>query len=74
MDGQYIVEARDGCHLSIICQDMEGPAPKEFLGGPSEDEWKYWHFAVLIKISDEDKRNIPQGACLENSGKRFVLV
>ena len=45
-----------------------GEETKEFLGGPSEDEWKYWHYAVLIKISESDKRNLPQGACLEFSG------
>ena len=68
MDGQYIVEARENCHLSLICQDMEGENPKEFLGGPNEEEWKYWHFAVLIKISQKDKENIAEGACLEKSG------
>lgn len=70
MDGQYILEARENCHLSIICQDMErGREPKEFLGGPSEDEWRYWHFAVLIKISPNDKENISEGACLEKTGE-----
>ena len=70
LDGQYIIEARPGCHLSIICQDMEDKlkSPKEFLGGPSEDEWKYWHYAVLIKLSYQDKLNMPSGACLEKSG------
>ncbi|XP_057314762.1 uncharacterized protein LOC130655955 [Hydractinia symbiolongicarpus] len=74
MDGQYIIEARPKCHLSIICQGMERARPKEFLGGPSEDEWKYWHYAVLITISDQAKRNIPAGACLENtaSGKNLI--
>lgn len=74
MDGQYIVEARENCHLSIICQDMEGQNPKEFLGGPSEDEWRYWHFAVLIKISQQDKENIPEGACLEKSERGQDLL
>lgn len=74
MDGQYIIEARPKCHLSIICQGMERARPKEFLGGPSEDEWKYWHYAVLITISDQAKRNIPAGACLENTGKNKNLI
>jgi len=76
LDGQYIIEARSGCHLSIICQDMEDKekAPKEFLGGPSEAEWKYWHYAVLIKLSYQDKQNIPTGACLEKTegGKELI--
>ncbi|XP_066916820.1 uncharacterized protein [Clytia hemisphaerica] len=74
MDGQYIVEARENCHLSLICQDMEGENPKEFLGGPNEEEWKYWHFAVLIKISQKDKENIADGACLEKSDRGKDLL
>ena len=68
MDGQYIIEVRKHCHLSIICQDMNDPSPREFLGGASEEEWKYWHYAILIRINENDKKNMPSGACLENSG------
>ena len=50
---------------------MDEDHPKEFLGGPSEDEWRYWHYAVLIRISSEDKQNIPSGACLENTGGEY---
>ncbi|XP_012563175.2 uncharacterized protein LOC100201986 isoform X1 [Hydra vulgaris] len=67
MDGQYVIELRKHCHLSIICQDMNEPIPREFLGGASEEEWKYWHYAILIRINENDKRNMPSGACLENS-------
>ena len=72
-DGQYVIEARMGCHISTICQNMEESYPKEFLGGPSEDEWKYWHYAILIKLSPQDKHNIPTGACLEHSGKLLIF-
>ena len=75
LDGQYIIEAREGCHISVICINMNnGADTKEFLGGPSEAEWKYWHYAVLIKISESDKRNIPEGACLEFSGTRLCAL
>ena len=54
---------------------MDGDNPTEFLDGPTEDGWKYWHFAVLIKVSEEDKKKIPDGACLEKSGLcLFVFI
>jgi len=74
MDGQYIVEARDDCHLTLICQDMESGEPKEFLDGPTEDGWKYWHFAVLIKVTPKDRETISDGACLENSERGKDLL
>ena len=74
MDGQYIVEARDDCHLTLICQNMDGDEPKEFLDGPTEDGWKYWHFAVLIKVTKKDKETIPDGACLEKSGELQLTI
>ena len=67
-DGQYVLEARKGCHLSVICQNMEDAHPKEFLGGPNRQQWEAYPFAALIKISSHDKENIQSGACLENSG------
>lgn len=72
IDGQYIIEARENCHISVICVNMDDEDTKEFLGGPSEEEWRYWHYAVLIKISDADKKNLPTGACLESSGKNLI--
>jgi len=74
IDGQYIIEARESCHISVICVNMDDEDTKEFLGGPSEEEWRYWHYAVLIKISDTDKRNLPTGACLEASGQGKELL
>ena len=74
MDGQYVVEACDDCHLTLICQDMEGDEPKEFLDGPTEDGWKYWHFAVLIKVTPKDTETISDGACLENSGQFHIKL
>jgi len=73
-DGQYVLEARKGCHLSVICQNMEDAHPKEFLGGPNRQQWEAYPFAALIKISSHDKENIQSGACLENSdeGRRLL--
>ena len=68
-EGEYVIEAREECHISIICQNMDGKHPIEFLGGPNQKEWSYYHYAVMIRISSNDKKNIPAGACLENSGK-----
>ena len=73
-DGQYVLEARKGCHLSVICQNMEDIHPKEFLGGPNKQQWEAYPFAALIKISAHDKENIQSGACLENSGMLIVLL
>ncbi len=71
-DGQYVLEARKGCHLSVICQNMEDQHPKEFLGGPNKGQWAAYPFAALIKISAQDKENVAQGACLESSGNHSL--
>ena len=47
---------------------MNDPHPKEYLGGPAQDQWKYWHYAVLVKLSSHDKEAIDNQACLENTG------
>ena len=73
-DGQYVLEARKGCHLSVICQNMEDKHPKEFLGGPNQREWSAYPFAALIKISTHTKENIQSGACLENSGWSYSFA
>lgn len=71
-DGQYVLEARQGCHLSVICQNMEDTHPKEFLGGPNRQQWEAYPYAALIKISPHDKENIQSRACLENSGMLMI--
>ena len=72
MDGEYVIQAKPGCHLNIICQNMDDPKPKEYLGGPQQRFWLYWHYAVLIKLSDYDKRHIGNQACLEQTGKHNI--
>lgn len=67
-DGEYVIKARDKCHLSIICQNMKESHPKEYLGGPAQKEWMYYHYAVLVKLSAQDKKAIDKRACLENTG------
>lgn len=71
-DGEYVIEARSGCHLNIICQNMNEQHAKEYLGGPQQKYWFYWPYAALVKISYHDKKNIPKGSCLENSGENMV--
>ncbi|XP_032230322.2 uncharacterized protein LOC116613937 [Nematostella vectensis] len=73
-DGEYVLLARPNCHLNVICQNMNDPHPKEYLGGPSQKQWMYWHYAVLVKLSAHDKQNIDDRACLENTavGRQFI--
>lgn len=73
-DGEYVLQARPGCHLNIICQNMDEPHPKEYLGGPQQKYWLYWHYAVLIRLSAADKQNIDNKACLESTddGREFI--
>jgi len=68
-DGEYVIQARPNCHLNIICQNMDEPNPIEFLGGPQQRYWLYWHYAILIKLSAYDKQHVDKRACLENTGK-----
>lgn len=68
-DGEYVIQARPNCHLNIICQNMDEPNPIEFLGGPQQRYWLYWHYAILIRLSAYDKQHVDQRACLENSGE-----
>lgn len=51
---------------------MDEPNPIEFLGGPQQRYWLYWHYAILIKLSAYDKQHVDKRACLENTG-RFCL-
>lgn len=67
-DGEYVIQARPNCHLNIICQNMDEPNPIEFLGGPQQKYWLYWHYAILIRLSAYDKQHVDQRACLENTG------
>eukprot|EP00794_Sanderia_malayensis_P006854 gene6855-7623_t len=73
-DGEYVLEARTGCHLSVICQNMQDAHPKEYLGGPNKGQWAAYPFAVLIKISAQDKQNMAQQACLESSDEGRKLL
>lgn len=67
-DGEYVIQARPDCHLNIICQNMDEPNPIEFLGGPEQRYWLYWHYAILIRLSAYDKEHVDKRACLENTG------
>lgn len=67
-DGEYVIQARPDCHLNIICQNMDEPNPIEFLGGPEQRYWLYWHYAILIRLSAYDKEHVDRRACLENTG------
>lgn len=73
-DGEYVIQARPNCHLNIICQNMDEPNPIEFLGGPQQRYWLYWHYAILIRLSAYDKQHVDRRACLENSaeGRQFI--
>lgn len=73
-DGEYVIQARPDCHLNIICQNMDEPSPIEFLGGPQQRYWLYWHYAILIRLSAYDKQHVDKRACLENSaeGREFI--
>ncbi|KAJ7379462.1 SPARC- modular calcium-binding protein 2 [Desmophyllum pertusum] len=73
-DGEYVIQARPNCHLSIICQNMDQPKPIEFLGGPEQKYWIFWHYAILIKLSAFDKQHVDKRACLENTvdGREFI--
>lgn len=73
-DGEYVIQARPNCHLNIICQNMDEPNPIEFLGGPQQRYWLYWHYAILIKLSAYDKQHVDKRACLENTadGRQFI--
>ena len=73
-DGEYVIQARPNCHLNIICQNMDEPNPIEFLGGPQQRYWLYWHYAILIKLSAYDKQHVDKRACLENTGKFCLKV
>lgn len=71
-DGEYVIQARPNCHLNIICENMDEPNPIEFLGGPQQRYWLYWHYAILIRLSAYDKQHVDKRACLENSGKTSI--
>ncbi|XP_067041556.1 uncharacterized protein [Acropora muricata] len=73
-DGEYVIQARPNCHLNIICENMDEPNPIEFLGGPQQRYWLYWHYAILIRLSAYDKQHVDKRACLENSaeGRDFI--
>ncbi|XP_078371715.1 uncharacterized protein LOC144655351 isoform X2 [Oculina patagonica] len=73
-DGEYVIQARPDCHLNIICQNMDEPNPIEFLGGPQQRYWLYWHYAILIRLSAYDKQHVDKRACLENTadGRQFI--
>lgn len=73
-DGEYVIQARPDCHLNIICQNMDEPNPIEFLGGPEQRYWLYWHYAILIRLSAYDKEHVDKRACLENTadGRTFI--
>lgn len=73
-DGEYVIQARPNCHLNIICQNMDEPSPIEFLGGPQQRYWLYWHYAILIRLSAYDKQHVDKRACLENSGKNMEHI
>lgn len=53
---------------------MDEPNPIEFLGGPQQRYWLYWHYAILIKLSAYDKQHVDKRACLENTGKFCLKV
>jgi len=73
-DGEYVIQARPNCHLNIICQNMDEPNPIEFLGGPQQRYWLYWHYAILIRLSAYDKQHVDKRACLENSDDGRAVI